>query len=141
MFKIAGVNIDKVDDICDLYYYHFNREPGLQNIERLVLGYPSVSLYDGDNLVGFALTDFLTLDSLKLDTVLVREDYRGRGLGSRMLEELKLVIPPPWKGILATDSGIFQCNGRQDNSTFFKKNRFLKIAQTGGTKLFFCCLE
>lgn len=138
MLKFIPAREQDEEEIADLYYAQFGRDPGNHNIRSLILTYPSMVAYEDRNILGFVLTDFFAPDTLRLDTILVREDHRRKGIGTALLNSLfSTTVSDSWMGMLASDCKIMWCEGKTDNTAFFENNYFLKIAETPDTVLFF----
>jgi N-acetylglutamate synthase-like GNAT family acetyltransferase len=122
--------------IEDLYERE-NLRASAPTLPSTIERYPAVVAYDGEELVGFALTTRIGPDVLELRYILVAPNQRSSGIGTQMLNELERTAAPKWKGVVAVNSMGYagKANGRLANG-FFRRLGFRQVLDTGTSLLF-----
>ncbi|OME87323.1 GNAT family N-acetyltransferase [Paenibacillus sp. FSL A5-0031] len=115
----------KIDTICGfLARSYWANKRSLEMIEESINNSVCFGVYDGDKQVGFArvVTDFATM--YYLCDVFVDEEYRGAGLGKKLVE----VITEQFEGMMGLlgtldGHGLYEKYGFMKNTERFMNRR------------------
>ncbi len=137
--KIDESNIDRLSDLFELYS---GRPLHKEGILRSGQTLPTWSVWQDTEPVGLYYTLRFAQDILKLIHIFVPHSARRQGIGTAMLNHLFEVMPPPFVGVIAVNSSLFETQeAKIDPEPFYARNGFTTIAHTQDTKVFWKSVE
>jgi len=99
--------------------------------------YPSVVAHDGGRLVGFAYASQFAPDILEILNILVASDYRGKGIGSRLIRAIEESTAGCFGAILLVNSMLY--TGPPDKrpaTAFYRRLGYNCVLSTDSSNLF-----
>lgn len=135
MFK--EIKLEDLDILIKKYITYHNGEGGTwtndlakTSLEQTFLtpGYFGIGLYDGSQIIGFAMGYFKQYDDLLLyylEEILVFKEYQNKGLGTKILLELESIVKD--HGAVKIDLSTTQDESHQRfySRLGFQKSNFL----------------
>lgn len=136
-YKFKELILEDLDTVINKYIMYHNGEGGKwtydlakRSLEQTFLtpDYYGIGLYDESEMVGLAMGCFKQYDDLLLyylDEILVFKEYQNKGLGTKILQELELLVKE--RGAEKIDlSTTYEENHQRFYSRLgFKKSNFL----------------
>ena len=132
---IQSVTQDLVDAVAAVHEAENQRPADRAYIQQCVSGHPSAVALSEGRVAGFAYTRTLAPDLLLLSNILVAADFRGLGIGTRLLQYLEQEASRDWSSILLSNSDLWEHPPRRSPIEFYLKHGYQKIWQTPNTQV------
>ncbi len=99
--------------------------------------YPSVVACCGGNLVGFLYCLRFAPDILEIANIYISKEYRNRGVGNQLLEELMRDMPQDFRALIAVNSSLNKSVERKKRPTnFYLRSGFIVIFENSNTAVY-----
>lgn len=136
-YKFKELILEDLDTVINKYIIYYNDEGGKwtydlarKNLEQTFLtpGYYGIGLYDECTMVGFAIGCFKQYDDILLyylAEILVFKDHQNKGLGTKILKELELLVKERGAKKIDLSTTYEEDHQRFYSRLGFKKSDFL----------------
>lgn len=136
-YKFKELILEDLDIVINKYITYHNSEGGKwtydlakKSLEQTFLapGYYGIGLYDECEMVGFAMGCFKQYDDILLyylDEILVFKEHQNKGLGTKILQELELLVKERGAEKIDLSTTYEENHQRFYSKLGFKKSDFL----------------
>ncbi|WP_350290438.1 GNAT family N-acetyltransferase [uncultured Croceitalea sp.] len=128
-----------IPSVISLFKTNNNRELSYERMDRLIIKYPALVVFRGNELVGFAYTNRFAPDILELYNIFISPELRKKEIGSKLLIKLEEEAKKKYKGIILVNSLLYKESdiNKKYATTFYLKNEYRMISETEFSKVFF----
>lgn len=135
-FQILNAKPYHVEGIVALFARERELDPGV--VQRRVEAYPCFVIIKDSELIGYAVSASFAPDILELLNIYISEEYRQKGLGSRLLTAFEEEAKHKYAAIILVNSGLYENkNEKRSARTFYLRNKYELIKTTGDTNVFY----
>lgn len=136
---IRPANENDIELIEQAFQEFLGRVGNPAYIRDAVKDYPSALLFHNDDLIGFSYCGFMAPDVLEIANISLHPNWRGQGLGSRLLVFLENEVANKYDAVLLTNSDLYK--DKRNATNFYLANGYTLAAGTSQTNLFWKSLK
>lgn len=138
VISIRTATGEDTEQVCRLFEAQLLRPPNASLIKTALIEAPSALAFDGETLVGFLYCGFMAPDVVEVMNILVADDARQSGVGSMMLMSIERNMPSTVVALMLVNSMLYPDvkGGKLSATSFYLKNGYSVIAETGATRVF-----
>ena len=138
MISIREATGTDTEQICQLFEAQLHRRPNASLIQAALLEAPSALAFDEENLVGFLYCSYMAPDVMEIMNILVADTARQSGIGTLMLKSIETKMPTEISALMLANSTLYPdvAGGKRSPTSFYLRNGYSIIAETGPTRIF-----
>lgn len=134
--RIQKALIEHEDALQGFFLSHEGRKISL--LEECLNNYPCYMVCDEEKMIGYVLTYRFAPDILELRSIYIHPDYRGKNIGSQLLQKLENdVVQRKYKAIILVNSLLYPTKKNPLAQSFYEKNGYSLSFQTSDTMCFY----
>lgn len=104
-------------------------------VSQCINHFPGAVALADERLIGFMFCNQFAPDVLEIANVLIRQEFRNRGIGSELLRKTESLAGDKWASFILVNSTLYHSEKRQSATGFYLNHGFHVVHRTANTSV------